>query len=189
MPPPPAPAPPPLGSNPPPPPPPPPPPKPPSPPLYIDAAPPAPSEEPDRPRSRQGPLYANFAVPEMPARKTRTPKMVQKGLEAAFRKRQNQTFKKEKEAVLGLLRRVLDTECGTEGEVCELFRDVSEKLTSLGLTLGGSEDWADRLYIEDKKGALLFSDDELDVAEAAQKRMELMYNVDAWAVQLAWRTR
>ena len=33
----------------------------------------------------------------------------------------------------------------------EIFREVSEPLSSLGLSLGGSEDWADRLYIEDKK--------------------------------------
>jgi ABC-type arginine transport system ATPase subunit len=61
----------------------------------------------------------------------------------------------------------------------------------VGLSLGGSEDWADRLYIEEKKkgaeSTLLFSDEELDIAEAAQKRMELMYNVDAWSTQLVVR--
>ena len=69
----------------------------------------------------------------------------------------------------------------------ELFADISEALSQLGLALGGSEDWADRLYIEDKKGGVLFTEEELDVAEEAQKRMELMYNVDAWSTQLVVR--
>ena len=33
-------------------------------------------------------------------------------------------------------------------------------------------------------GALLFSEEELDEAEAAQSRLEAMYNVDAWSSQL-----
>ena len=37
------------------------------------------------------------------------------------------------------------------------------------------------------KGTLLFSEEELDLAEEAQKRMELMYNVDAWSTQLVVR--
>jgi len=60
-------------------------------------------------------------------------------------------------------------------------------MSSLGVPLGGSEDWADRLYIEDKHGALLFSEEELDRAEAAQKRMEAMYNADSWTTQLSAR--
>ena len=44
-----------------------------------------------------------------------------------------------------------------------------------------------RRYIEDKRGSLLFTEEELDIAEEAQKRMELMYNVDAWSTQLAVR--
>lgn len=50
---------------------------------------------------------------------------------------------------------------------------MSDALSTIGLPLGGSEDWADRLYIVTKGGALLFDDDELDMAEEAQKRMEV----------------
>jgi len=74
-----------------------------------------------------------------------------------------------------------------ENELRRLFSETSEQLSQLGLALGGSEDWADRLYIADKHGALFFSEDELDLAEEAQKRMELMYNVDAWSTQLVVR--
>ena len=49
------------------------------------------------------------------------------------------------------------------------------------------QDWADRLYIENKRGELLFSEAELDVAEEAQHRMEVMYNVDSWTTQLSAR--
>jgi len=83
---------------------------------------------------------------------------------------------------------VLEEQCADEAALRELFRETSERLSALGLSLGGSEDWADRLYIEvDKKGGLLFSEAELDAAEEAQKRMELMYNVDAWSTQLVVR--
>ena len=83
---------------------------------------------------------------------------------------------------------MLDEErCDDEASLRELFRDTSEQLSGWGLALGGSEDWADRLYIEDKKGNILFSEEELDLAEEAQKRMELMYNVDAWSTQLVVR--
>jgi len=85
------------------------------------------------------------------------------------------------------LRRVLHETCEDEGALRKLFADISEALSQLGLALGGSEDWADRLYIEDKKGGVLFTEEELDVAEEAQKRMELMYNVDAWSTQLVVR--
>ena len=43
------------------------------------------------------------------------------------------------------------------------------RLSDLGLALGGSEAWADRLWIEDRKGALLFSEAELDTAEQARR--------------------
>lgn len=107
----------------------------------------------------------------------------------AFRKRQNIRLRESKEDVLGYFRQVLTetSKCATSIELRTIFRDVSEKLSDLGLSLGGSEDWADRLYIEDRKGGLLFSDEELDTAEEAQKRMEVMYNVDAWTSQLASR--
>ncbi|KAL3916887.1 MAG: hypothetical protein SGPRY_006630 [Prymnesium sp.] len=107
----------------------------------------------------------------------------------AFRKRQNIRLREAKEDVLGYFRQVLTetSKCATSIELRTIFRDVSEKLSDLGLSLGGSEDWADRLYIEDRKGGLLFSDEELDTAEEAQKRMEVMYNVDAWTSQLASR--
>ena len=58
-------------------------------------------------------------------------------------------------------------------ELRACFREVSDALSTIGLPLGGSEDWADRLYIVTKGGALLFDDDELDMAEEAQKRMEV----------------
>ena len=45
---------------------------------------------------------------------------------------------------------------------------LSSQLSSLGLSLGGSEDWADRLYIEDKKGALLFSEEEVRTYDHAR---------------------
>lgn len=107
----------------------------------------------------------------------------------AFRKRQNLKLREAKDEVLGLFRRVLTQSCQTSIELRNIFREVSEELCGLGLSLGGSEDWADRLYIEDKKGTLLFSEEELDLAEEAQKRMEVMYNIDAWTMQLASRIR
>ena len=135
-------------------------------------------------KERSGPLYAQTWRPEH-VRKTRNPKVVQAGLEAAFRKRQNIALKKDKAEVVSLLNRVLSERCDDEASLRELFRETSERLCNWGIALGGSEDWADRLYIEvDKKGGLLFSEEELDVAEEAQKRMELMYNVDAWSTQL-----
>ena len=138
------------------------------------------------PRERTGPLYVNGIRPEI-VRKARQPKAVQKGLEAAFRKRQNIKLRQDKDVVLVALRRVLHEECADEASLRELYREISEQLSLWGLSLGGSEDWADRLYIEDKKGTLLFSEEELDEAEEAQKRMELMYNVDAWSTQLVVR--
>ena len=60
-----------------------------------------------------------------------------------------------------------------------LSLQVSDALSTIGLPLGGSEDWADRLYIVTKGGALLFDDDELDMAEEAQKRMEVHTRWDA----------
>ena len=182
------------------------------------------------PKEPTGPLYVHGVRPEH-VRKTRKPKEVQKGLEAAFRKRQNIKLKQNHAEVMAALRRVLEQECPEEASLRELFRETSEQLTALGLALGGSEDWADRLYIEDKKGSTLvrtpelelgvdwpmcstaplrladgawrasltrpllapcpvcaqFNEEELDVAEKAQKRMELMYNVDAWSTQLVVR--
>jgi hypothetical protein len=41
-------------------------------------------------------------------------------------------------------------------------------LAAVGLSLGASEAWADRLYIPDRKGVLLFEEEELDAVEAAQ---------------------
>ena len=124
-------------------------------------------------------------------KKARTPKVVNKGLEAAFRKRQNLKLKERKHDVLNLFQRVMSesSAVGSTEDLRQLFRDVSELLSVLGLSLGGSEDWADRLYIEDKKGDLLFSEEELDLAEESQKRMEVMYNVDAWSIQLDGRIK
>ena len=49
---------------------------------------------------------------------------------------------------------------------------MTEDLAQLGLSLGSSEAWADRLFIEDRRsgGGLLFSEEELDEAEEAQER-------------------
>ena len=121
----------------------------------------------------------------METKKKRAPKTVQKGLEAAFRKRQNL---KLRDGQPGARCSSASPRSGaTTRPLRELFRDTSEQLSAWGLSLGGSEDWADRLYIEDKKGNILFSEEELDLAEEAQKRMELMYNVDAWSTQLVVR--
>lgn len=160
-----------------------------------------------------------------PLRKARTPKVVQKGVEMAFRKRQNAKLKGAKPRLIALLRRVLepptearaaDAAAGDEegseaagGSGCEagaaaaggggggsaaerqlqLFREASDQLAMLGLPLGGTEAWADRLYIEGKGGSLLFSEEELDLAEEAQGRMEVLYNVDIWSAQLTSRLR
>ena len=40
-----------------------------------------------------------------------------------------------------------------EAVLRELFRETSETLSSLGLALGGSEDWADRLYAPHRSSA------------------------------------
>ena len=52
-------------------------------------------------------------------------------------------------------------------ELHALFRDASDQLAMLGLPLGGTEEWADRLFIEGKGGTLLFSEAELDQAHLA----------------------
>ncbi|EOD30354.1 hypothetical protein EMIHUDRAFT_233046 [Emiliania huxleyi CCMP1516] len=126
----------------------------------------------------------------------RQPKVVQGGIEAAFRKRQNLRLRDARDRVIELLRRANLEPLGSSDALVALFRDVSGELAALGLALGASEAWADRLYIEDRRGALparasstapralLFSEEELDEAEAAQSRLEAMYNVDAWSSQL-----
>ena len=163
--------------------PPPPPPLPPADPLPPPPAAPSPKREPTPGGRAGGPLYHQGYKPEHRA-KTRNPKVVQAGLEAAFRKRQNIALRNNRAEVVNTLRRILSEPCEDEAALRELFRETSERLSAWGIALGGSEDWADRLYIEDKKGTKLFSEEELDVAEEAQKRMELMYNVDAWSTQL-----
>ena len=106
----------------------------------------------------------------------------------AFRKRQNTKLKEAKPDVLAVFKRVLEHDNqGDEAALRALFKEASDKLAGLGLPLGGSEEWADRLYIEGKDGSLLFAEDELDLAEEAQKRMEVMYNIDTWATQLSSR--
>ena len=49
--------------------------------------------------------------------KTRQPKTVQKGLEAAFRKRQNIKLKQDKGEVMATLRRVLSEACADEASL------------------------------------------------------------------------
>ena len=63
-------------------------------------------------------------------------------------------------------RRILEEDLAAAGEagLHALFRDASDQLAMLGLPLGGTEEWADRLYIEGKGGTLLFSEAELDQA-------------------------
>ena len=88
-----------------------------------------------------------------------------KGLEAAFRKRQNIGLAQAKAEVLALFDRAISEDLADPPAVRSLFSSVTERLSDLGLALGGSEAWADRLWIEDRKGALLFSEAELDTAE------------------------
>ena len=68
--------------------------------------PPAAAQE-KQPRAGKAPLYANITTPEVPVKKIRNPKSVNKGLEAAFRKRQNLKLKESKDEVLALFGRVL----------------------------------------------------------------------------------
>jgi len=101
----------------------PPPPPPPPPPSAIEAptaaavalprpqSPPAPPPPPrplaacDAPARRStGPLYIGAAAPEAPTRKARQPKVVQGGIEAAFRKRQNLRLRDARDRVIELLR-------------------------------------------------------------------------------------
>ena len=56
--------------------------------------------------------------------KKRTPKHVQKGLEAAFRKRQNIKLKASRDEVMAALRRVLNEPCVDEGSLRTLFAEV-----------------------------------------------------------------
>ena len=65
-------------------------------------------------------------------------------------------------------RRILGEDLAAAGEagLRALFREASDQLALLGLPLGGTEEWADRLYIEGKGGTLLFSEAELDQAPA-----------------------
>ena len=74
---------------------------------------------------RTGPLYVHGVRPEQ-VKKTRQPKQVQKGLEAAFRKRQNIKLKQDKEAVLECLQRVAKESASVTEEhgLRELFRDT-----------------------------------------------------------------
>lgn len=119
----------------------------------------------------------------------RNPKDIQPGLEKDMRVRQNKKFKRTKSELLAVFKRVLEHDNqGDEAALRALFREASEQLTGLGLSPDGSERWADRLYIKvDKDGSLLFSEAELDLAEEAQKRMEVLYNIDAWTTQLSSR--
>ena len=121
-----------------------------------------------KPKDKSGPLYAKFATPDAPVRKARNPKLIQKGVEMAFRKRQNVKFKEGKADVLECFRRILEEDLAAAGEagLRALFREASDQLALLGLPLGGTEEWADRLYIEGKGGTLLFSEAELDQAPA-----------------------
>ena len=60
-----------------------------------------------KPKDKSGPLYAKFATPDAPVRKARNPKLIQKGVEMAFRKRQNAKFKENKAEVLECFRRAV----------------------------------------------------------------------------------
>jgi len=62
-----------------------------------------------KPKDKSGPLYAKFATPDAPVRKARNPKLIQKGVEMAFRKRQNVKFKESKADVLGCFRRAVSS--------------------------------------------------------------------------------
>ena len=62
-----------------------------------------------KPKDKSGPLYAKFATPDAPVRKARNPKLIQKGVEMAFRKRQNVKFKESKADVLECFRRAVSS--------------------------------------------------------------------------------
>ena len=65
-----------------------------------------------------GSLSTTITAPEAPVRKARQPKVVQRGVELAFRRRQNAKFREGKAAVLAVLRRILDEELrGSEATV------------------------------------------------------------------------
>jgi len=126
-------------------------------------------------------------VPAAPVKKVRNPKVVKEGLEAAFRKRQNLKLRSAREELLATITRVLTEQLESSDQLRTLYREASESLAALGLSLGASEAWADRLYIEDRNGILLFDEAELNRVEEAQARLEAMYTVDAWTGQLAGR--
>lgn len=103
-------------------------------------------------------------------------------MQAELRKRQNGTLRKQKAKVMELLQRALEPFDSAE-VLCNIYSEVSDALASLGLAIGGSEALDERLFIL-HKGELVFSEPELDMAESAARRLELMYYVDLWTRQL-----
>ena len=108
--------------------PPPPPPPPPRAAAAADEPPTAPKEK--RGGGGSGPLYVQGYRPEV-VKKTRHPKQVQKGLEAAFRKRQNLALKERRDEVVAALRRVAFEPLEDEGALRRLFTEVSEYLSQV----------------------------------------------------------
>ena len=58
-----------------------------------------------------------------PVKKSRNPKTVQPGLEAAFRKRQNKNLKENRETVIDLFKRVLHEKLENTEQLSTLFQD------------------------------------------------------------------
>ena len=82
-----------------------------------------------------GPLYVGAAPPAQERRKSRTPKVVAKGLEAAFRKRQNIGLAHAKAEVLALFDRAISEVLADPPAVRSLFSSVTERLSGMALNL------------------------------------------------------
>eukprot|EP00965_Chrysotila_dentata_P253382 6211204-Pleurochrysis_carterae.AAC.4 len=65
----------------------------------------------------------------MQRKKARTPKTVQKGLEAAFRKRQNTKLREVKPRVMDLFERVLKEQLDSREQLSALFQEGARLLS------------------------------------------------------------
>ena len=88
-----------------------------------------------------------------------------------------------------MLKRAGDEAVPTPAALSKLYTELAEPLSErFGLALGASEPWDERLWIKVKGGGMLFTEEELDAAAAAQRRLELMYSAHTWGLQLKERT-
>ena len=80
-----------------------------------------------------------------------------------------------------MLMRAGDEAVPTPAALSKLYTELAEPLSErFGLALGASEPWDERLWIKVKGGGMLFTEEELDAAAAAQRRLELMYSAHTW---------